>query len=122
MEGSVNIVSTVYSYNRVVYNIQDYPVSCLFFYFSLGSSILYCCANTHTIQGVCADIKNYAPKVRVGGIVGFDDYGDNFPCTIKAIDEFVAANSGKVTLLPFGDPYNIDKYIIVPQEPLTFPW
>lgn len=41
----------------------------------------------HTYEQVKADIKNYSPKIKVGGFIGGHDYHPNWSGVMKAIDE-----------------------------------
>lgn len=41
----------------------------------------------HTYDFVKADIKNYLPKVRKGGLVSGHDYAAKFPGVVQAVDE-----------------------------------
>jgi hypothetical protein len=43
----------------------------------------------HSYEGVKADLRHWAPKVRSGGIISGHDYGHpNFPGVKNAVDEF----------------------------------
>lgn len=55
----------------------------------------------HSYEGVSADLKSLFPKMRVGGIMAFDDYhrrgwwGDG---VIRAINEFLGQNSDRLRI------------------------
>lgn len=42
----------------------------------------------HSYEGVSRDMKEWWPKVRMGGILAGHDYNDTNPGTIRAVDEF----------------------------------
>jgi cephalosporin hydroxylase len=43
----------------------------------------------HTYEGVCADIRAWRPKLRIGGVLAGHDYADHQPGVIKAVDELI---------------------------------
>lgn len=44
----------------------------------------------HSYQAVQADIQVWLPKVKVGGLVGFHDYREDFfPGVVQAVDEYM---------------------------------
>ena len=64
----------------------------------------------HTYEGIVTDIKAYAPIVRVGGIIGFDDVEEDFPGVLKATTLFVNANN--LVLIPFNGKDKRESYVI----------
>jgi predicted O-methyltransferase YrrM len=44
---------------------------------------------THTYEAVKEDIALWLPKVKKGGILGGDDYHENWPGVIQAVDELL---------------------------------
>jgi len=53
------------------------------------TDLLYVDAD-HTYVGVVADIAAFAPHVRAGGIIAFDDYCETHHGVMRAVDEWMA--------------------------------
>lgn len=66
-----------------------------------GADLVYI-DGSHTYEDVKNDMRNFFPKVRLGGIMFGDDYNNQaFPGVKKAVDAFVMEN--KLKLEVFGD-------------------
>jgi predicted O-methyltransferase YrrM len=52
---------------------------------SLG--LVFIDVDPHDYEECSRDIGLWLPKVRKGGILSGDDYGENFPGVIRAVDE-----------------------------------
>jgi hypothetical protein len=63
-----------------VADFEDESMDCVFF------------DGDHTYEGIKKDIDLYAPKVRKGGALLFDDYSSSFMGVVNAIDELVDVN------------------------------
>ncbi len=46
----------------------------------------------HDYESVCEDISAWVPKIKKGGLIIGDDYYEEFPGVIKAVNEFAAKN------------------------------
>ena len=66
----------------------------------------------HTFEGVRSDIKLFAPIVKRGGYMLFDDVSRHFPGTVRAIHTFVKAN--KLHLVPINSHNNF--YVKLPED------
>lgn len=75
-------------------------------FFSPGTFDCVYIDGDHTYAGVVLDIKLWAPIVRPGGMIMFDDYGDgaaaSFPGVVQAVDEFVQLNKLQLMKLARG--------------------
>lgn len=48
----------------------------------------------HTYEGVRKDLELFVPKLCANAIVVFDDFSDNFPGLLTAVDEFMTKSPG----------------------------
>jgi len=66
-------------------------------YFDDGSADAVFIDGLHSYEGVANDIRAWRPKVKPGGLMLFNDYGDRsgrmFPGVSKAVGEFARANN-----------------------------
>ena len=65
----------------------------------------------HTFEGVRSDIKLFAPIVKRGGYMLFDDVSRQFPGTVRAVNTFVRVN--KLKLVPINTHNNF--YVKLPE-------
>lgn len=54
-----------------------------------GSVRLLFIDGDHTYEGVCKDLELFVPKLCANAIIVFDDFSDNFPGLLVAVDEFL---------------------------------
>lgn len=66
----------------------------------------------HTYEGAKLDIQMYAPIIKPGGALLFDDYSVFFPGVITAVDEVVKANNLKLISINQHNNY----YFIKPTD------
>lgn len=52
----------------------------------------------HEYESVERDLALYAPKVLPGGFIFLDDYTEEYPGVVRAVDEFVVGNPGFLLL------------------------
>jgi predicted O-methyltransferase YrrM len=64
----------------------------------------------HTYNGAKTDIDSYYPILRPGGLMIFDDHGDNYPGVVQAVKELV--DSRNLTLVKVNEFDNY--YVQVP--------
>jgi hypothetical protein len=75
-------------------------------HFSLESADCVFIDGDHTYEGVARDIISYAPIVKPGGLLIFDDFGgQNFPGVKRAVKEFSEKNN--LTIVAVNDYGNV---------------
>jgi hypothetical protein len=91
--------------NSILYNMKDYNCNFKLHHnmsdkgvvdFQDDSMDLVFLDGDHTYQGIVLDISIWIHKVKMGGILAFDDYGPHFTGVYFAVNQFVAINDIKL--------------------------